>query len=286
MKFLFSTGSLRDYGIARIFELAAQAGFDGIEVMVNRYWDSRDPNYLKRLMELYHLPILALHTPFDTHIKNWCHGKTEAIQKTVRLAEEIGALVVVHHLPSKIKMTKLEIDTPIGKHKVGFPLPMPDRDPHTRWLMDEDGYVAFQATTHVALCIENMPSKRFLGRAINWARWNVHNEATADDITRFSAITMDTTHLATWNLDPTDIYMRWRPRVKHIHLSNFNGREHTRPEDGVLRLDRLLQQLKHDKYTGTITMELRPEALDAGREDAHVLSRMMTSLQHCREWAG
>ena len=40
-----STGSLYTYGIARVFELAAEAGFDAIEVLADQRWDSRQPDY-------------------------------------------------------------------------------------------------------------------------------------------------------------------------------------------------------------------------------------------------
>ena len=43
MRFLFSTGSLYRYGTARCFEFAARAGFDGVEVMVDDRWDTRQP---------------------------------------------------------------------------------------------------------------------------------------------------------------------------------------------------------------------------------------------------
>ena len=36
-----STGSLYNYGVARVFELAAQTGYDGIEMLVDHRWDSR-----------------------------------------------------------------------------------------------------------------------------------------------------------------------------------------------------------------------------------------------------
>ncbi len=44
-----STGSLYTYGTARVFELAAEAGYDGIEILTDHRWDSRQPAYLRRL---------------------------------------------------------------------------------------------------------------------------------------------------------------------------------------------------------------------------------------------
>ena len=42
---VLSTGSLHNYSIKRIFALAAEIGFDGIEVIIGRKWDTRDPIY-------------------------------------------------------------------------------------------------------------------------------------------------------------------------------------------------------------------------------------------------
>jgi sugar phosphate isomerase/epimerase len=59
-----STGSLYTYGIARVFELAAEAGFDAIEVLADQRWDSRQPEYLRRLIQEFGLPVVAIHSPF------------------------------------------------------------------------------------------------------------------------------------------------------------------------------------------------------------------------------
>lgn len=39
-------------------------------------------------------------------------------------------------------------------------------------------------------------------------------------------LTLDTTRLGTWDLDPLAIYERLKERVVHVHLSNHNGQEH------------------------------------------------------------
>jgi sugar phosphate isomerase/epimerase len=73
--------------------------------------------------------------------------------------------------------------------------------------------------------------------------------------------------------------------VRHIHLSNFDGREHRRPEDGELRLDLLLGQLAADGYRGAVSLELAPDALGAGAADERVLALLANSLGRCRQWA-
>jgi hypothetical protein len=144
---------------------------------------------------------------------------------------------------------------------------------------------ALQQSTDVLLCVENLPAQKVFGRRINIIKWNAHSRATIGDITRFPHITMDTTHLATWGMDPTEIFIRWGKRVKHIHLSNFNGREHRRPEDGRLQLDRFLGRLTEAGYNHSVSLELHPDALSAGSDDSHVIGLLTASLERCRQWA-
>ena len=66
-----STGSLHTYGTARVAWMAAEAGFDGLEIMVDDRWDTRDPAYLLQTARNVGLPILSLHAPFRSGIQGW-----------------------------------------------------------------------------------------------------------------------------------------------------------------------------------------------------------------------
>ena len=108
---------------------------------------------------------------------------------------------------------------------------------------------------------------------------------TADAMLRFQHIAMDTTHLGTWGLDPTEMYNRWKPKVRHVHLSNFDGREHRQPENGRLDLKRLIHCMSADGYKGFIVLETGPDTLKAHKGDTYVLRRMKSSLNIVRSWA-
>lgn len=274
MQFIFSTGSLYNYSLGRCFELAAQAGFDGVEVMIDYRWDTRQADYLQRLMAQYQQPIVALHSPFTPNVPGWPLDEPGRIRESVKLAEAVGAKVVVHHLPPRLGWLWVQV----GARR--FPLPGLDRRQakvYYNWLLEE--YLSFQAGTPVILCIENMPTRRWLGR-----RWNGHYWNSVTEIVRFPAVTMDTTHLGTWGIDPVEVYPQLQTQVRHVHLSNFNGREHRRPEDGFLSLDRLLGYMAASSYEGAISLELHPDALEAGSPDAKVVELLRTSLSHCQSW--
>lgn len=274
MNFLFSTGSLYTYSIARCFELAAAAGFDGIELMVDDRWDARQPAHLHKLIDRFDLPVLAVHSPFSRP-PGWPADEPGKIHFSVRLAENLGAPVVVHHLPVRVGYAFLVSQ---GRR---FILPLPGIDVeggYQSWLAD--GYERLQASTSVRLCIENMPARRVWGR-----RWNAYHWNTLPELGRFSHLTMDTTHLATWGHDPLEAYARWNSRIGHVHLSNFDGREHRLPEAGVLALDQLLARMAGDGYRGAISLELHPDSAGAGLDDDAIVARLARALAHCRSWA-
>lgn len=275
MELLFSTGSIYTYSIARCFDLAARAGFDGIELMVDHRWDTRQPEFIRRLSDHYGLPVTAVHAPF-TGVPGWEPGHPALIRQSVELAQALGARVVIHHLPVRIGYVVVMQ----GSKRFFLPVPgVNDERDYRRWL--DDDYGALQQATDVTLCIENMPARRFLGRRVNAHTWN-----TPDEITRFPTLTMDTTHLGTWGLDPLTVYRHWGDKVRHVHLSNFDGQEHRLPQQGELRLAELLRALVADDYAGAVTLELHPDAVDAGRPDAHIVALLRTSLDICRRWAG
>jgi sugar phosphate isomerase/epimerase len=275
MRFLFSTGSLWSYSIERCFLLAAQAGYDGIELVVDHRWESRQASYIKDLIEQHELPVLAIHSPFMPNVPGWPEDQPSRILNSVKLAEQLGSQVVVHHLPSRIGFALLQFP---GR-RVFIPTPTNPESGYRRWI--EKKYPEVQSGTDVKLCIENMPAYRRFGRRWSFSHWN-----TVAELSRFAHLTIDTTHLGTWGLDPVEIYSQLSDRVAHIHLSNFDGREHQRPDNGHLALDRLLKRITADRYDGFVTLELYPEALHAGEPDEVVLSQLRSCLDFCHHWTG
>jgi sugar phosphate isomerase/epimerase len=273
MQFLFSTGSLWSYSIERCFDLALQAGYDGLELLIDARWESRQIEYLLGLVQHYGLPIHAVHSPFIPNTPGWPLDPPGRLRKSIELAQELESSVVVHHLPARFGA--LWVQSPGRLFYV--PVPRKHEAGYRRWL--ESDYADFREKIQVKLCIENMPAFRKFGRRWNFWHWN-----TPDQICRFESITLDTTHLGTWGLDPIAVYEQLDGRVTHIHLINFDGREHLRPESGNLQLDRFMKRVSADGYIGAITLELHPEALDAGEADQVIVGNMARSLQICRRW--
>src|SRR5687767_4796855 len=94
-RILFSTVSLHVLYTSHCFELAAEAGFDGIEIMCDDRWGTRDPGYLRALSAATGLPVLVVHTPFTPNVPGWDqpHSQLCRIENSLRLAERLGAEV-------------------------------------------------------------------------------------------------------------------------------------------------------------------------------------------------
>src|SRR5262245_24770008 len=99
---ILSTGSLFNFDVDTAMALASEAGFDGIELMVDWRRETYQPEHLQKLMDRYQLPILAIHSPFAKMVMpDWPADPVESIQRAVRLAETVGAKTVVVHPPGR-----------------------------------------------------------------------------------------------------------------------------------------------------------------------------------------
>ena len=264
MRFALSTGSLYTYGLDRVFALAAEADFDGIEVLIDPRFDTRQPVYLRRLMERYSLPIVSVHAPFHPwRLAAWPQTQPESIAATAELARAVGAGVVIIHLPR-----------------------LREGD-YARWLR-HDLRAWQRARPNPVVAVENMPLK--------WVCWwpiaplELWWMNRLEEWRAFPHLTLDTTHLGTKGLDPLMAYERVRERVVHMHLSNARRegrrvREHLRLEDGFLPLDALISRLAQDGYAGIATVELHPEALEAEDEEK-ARFHLRQQIAFCRQHGG
>jgi sugar phosphate isomerase/epimerase len=269
-----STGSLYTYGIARAFELAARAGFDAVEVLVDHRWDSRQPAYLSRLCQEFNLPVVAIHSPFVPNVPGWPGDPLGRLRESASLARELGTRVIVAHLPLRIRAVKVEF---FGSPRAPLLLPilLPHQRDYRRFLLND--LDQFESAEGVWVAVENMPARRFLGR-----RLDIHSLNNQEALAGLPHLTLDTTHLGTWDLDILTVYEQLKDRIVHVHLSNFDGNEHRVPEDGRLPLGPLVQRLVRDGYQGAISLEANPESLEA-EDEAQVLAHMSAAVTYCRD---
>lgn len=253
---LLSTGTLRYYELNRVFYIAAELGFDGIELIVDDRWDTCDPVYLKRLIDRYNLPIPSIHSPFGfIETPAWGSEPAVRMEKSIALAEELGAEAVIIHLPFFMESR------------------------YARWVYEE--IPGLQEGTRVRLAVENMPhAYKILGRLgvilgtgsiygvdsrKGFNRFLVHISKICfprsdwETLLGFRYLVLDTTHLATGGIDPVEAYEKMKSRLALIHLSNFDGREHQPLGRGRMDMKRFLRHISADGYTGPLVLEYMPE---------------------------
>lgn len=273
---LFSTGSLHLRETSECFRWAAEAGFDGIEVMIDQRYSTRDPIFLNRLSEKFNIPIYAVHNSFFYNLSDWPDGSDAIamIKKTVELAQQVHAKVVVVHLP--LKVGSCIVSAP-GKVRRGMHFPNPDKALY-HWIK-EGGFAEYQESIDIKLCVENMPKRSIPLLVKDLVYWNSMEEWSQVH----EYLTLDTTHWGTWNKQPVDAIKMAGKRVRHIHLSNFNGKEHQMPENGHLDLGAVLDYVNTSPNEISVTFESHPGALDYRDEDK-ILNNLRKVVAFCQRY--
>ncbi len=213
------------------FPLFARAGFSGVEVMVTKDPDTRDPARLRELAERWDLPITAIHAPFLLMTRSvWGSDPIGKIDRAIELAGDLEGdpLVVVH---------------PPYRWQGGY----------RRWLIERLPEVAAQ--TGVRVAVENMFPIRMRGRSLG----RFHAVHTLEELEGFPHVVLDTSHAAVAGFDPSVVLERLGPRLSHVHLSNNAGRgwdSHLPLDRGVLPLEAFVEHLAASGYTGDISLEI------------------------------
>jgi sugar phosphate isomerase/epimerase len=251
-----STACLYGFPLRYTLRLAAECGFDGIELVMAPEIRLRGATGVLRLCREYGLDILAVHVALlpPGPLKNG----PKALLRATRMALELTAPSVVFHTPFADWATKRA----------------------QRWLEALDGCQRMVDGTATRLALENVgvyggeESEDVLGPIpilCSFARlYDLH-------------LTLDTCHVGNGPLGLMETYAQMRPRLVNIHLSDYRqiadvaasgahnrrwpfGRhdvyaEHQLPGEGDLPLREFLARLRQDGYDGTVNLEVGPVAL-------------------------
>jgi len=252
---IFSTGSLYPFGLDRSYGWAAEAGYDGVEIMMDERWDTVQDAYLNHLAEKHGIPILALHTPL--HEGAWRLSPEETLVRSARLAVKIEAPLVVVHPP------------PPGR-------------PLARWAA---GTLERARGEGVRIAVENMPRG---GAKYPFSIRRDRSCHRPEHLFDIGDITLDTSHVAASGLDLIEAYDKLAGQLRHVHLSDSDltgGDQHRLPGKGKLPLAEFLAALERDDYPGAVSLELKPWPL--GTPDPEViLKRMRGAVESTREGLG
>ncbi len=273
---ILSTGSLYNLDIGTIMATAADVGFAGIELVIDWRWETHRLQHLERLIERHDLPILAIHSPFiNVAIQGWPQDPIKRIKQSVSLAEDLGARTVVVHPPERWIRFQAMVVAPQWDQKISLPLPFGRLGSHGQWLRE---YLPdYQKKISAKVAVENMPCRPF-----GPIKLEPHHFYTPTHLSQFQYLTLDTTHVGTRSANLLKFYNQLKSKIIHIHLSNYNGREHRLLDDGYLPLHQLLNQLQQDQFVGMISLELN--TIDLQSDDlAKLAHNLRQNLEFCQQ---
>lgn len=234
MKLILSAGSLFTLPMEKVFTLARQTGFEGLEVIINHDFQYRNGVELIRHLQAIH-PVYSLHAPFF-FIEGW-GDKIEQVLKTAALAEETGIPLINFHPPMWMGL------------EVRF----------WRWFKNIKDFQAEVGNNRVLITIENMPSTGpFKTNPYVLSQTGAMIEFLRD---HNLFLTFDTAHMGTSKANFLhDFHLCYDSgQMRNIHFSDYgHGREHLLPGRGILPLTRFLNHLRETHFDQTLTLELSP----------------------------
>lgn len=267
MEIILSTGSLYKYSLAETFQIAESAGFDGIELLIERNNCNVSTDYIKGLSNKYNVPVLSLHSPFMS-CDGW-GGFWDSIWRSMVLAMGLAVSNVNFHPPTSFFPRHI-LNDELTSYIKAFKEELKDSD--------------------MILTIENLPTIKmirntFINRLFPGIMNNMYK------IVEFSRaneilVTFDTTHVGTTGVNLLEAYSVFKDRIANIHLSDYDGRsQHLLPGTGYLPLKKLLNQIKEDEYNGLITLETCPEAMEY-KEKSSALNNAKSGFKYIRDALG
>ncbi len=246
---LLSTSAVYPEPTAATFDLAAQLGYDGVEVMVWTDAVSQDIGALRGLSEHYGLAVRAVHAPCLLVTQRvWSSDPWERLRRSAGMATALGADTVILHPPFFWQR----------EYARGFADGL-DR------LTDEHPKLRF--------AVENMYPVRMAGR--QFVPYAPHWDPTT---VGYQHYTLDISHCAASASDPLAMADRMGSGLAHLHLGDGTGTgpdEHLVPGRGTQPCDTMLNRLATAGFTGAVTVEVTTRKASGRDERREMLAESL-----------
>jgi len=246
-----SSSSVYPESTAVAFELAADLGYDGIEVMVGTDAMSQDLATLQALTDHYQVPILSIHAPCLLITQRvWGIDPWGKLERAREVAESLGASTVVVHPPFRWQR----------EYSKSF----------------EDGIARMEEVTDVRFAVENMYPWRAGPSSLGAYApdWDIRNQD-------YRHATVDLSHTAVSRTDPREMVADLADRVAHVHLADGTDSardEHLIPGRGDQPVAEVLQALARSGLRGSVIAEVSTRS--AGNREERV-----ADLRETRDFA-
>lgn len=242
-----STASVYPQSCEDTFRYAAELGYDGVEVMVTTDPVTQDAAAIAELSTRFGIPVTSIHAPclLITQFV-WGTDPVEKLRRSVRMADDLGAGVVVVHPPFRWQ----------GRYAEGF-----------LDLVEE-----LSSAGGAQVSVENMyewwvPGRRMTAYAPGW------------DPRQFDTphVTLDVSHCAASQVECTDMASDLAGRLRHVHLTDGTGSakdEHLVPGHGNQPVAAMVTSLGAAGFDGDIVLELNTRRVNARHRRSHLAESM------------
>jgi sugar phosphate isomerase/epimerase len=226
-----STASVWPQTAATAFALAADLGYDGVEVMVWADPLSQDVPALGRRARRTGVPVLAVHAPCLLITQRvWSPDPEVRLRRSVEAAQELGAPTVVVHPPFRWQR----------RYADGF----------------ADLVAELEDASGVAVAVENMfPVRRGLGaRSVEMSAFRPSIDPTDVGHRHY---TLDLSHASAAHVDALALADRMGAGLTHVHLADGSGLpkdEHLVPGRGDQPCAELIESLAARGFTGQVVL--------------------------------
>jgi len=243
-----STASVYPEPVAAGFELAAELGYDAVELMVWGDRVSQDVAAIGKLAERHGVPVIAVHAPcLAVTQRVWGADPILRIRRSVAAAVRLGAATVVLHPPFRWQR----------QYAAQF----------------ADEVARAGEVAGVALAVENMfPVVRGRVRTVPYEPGFDPTEVG------HRHYTLDLSHTATAGTDALALLERMGAGLAHVHLADGTGGprdEHLVPGRGSQPCAEVLQRLVDTGYSGAVVAEISTRRCRTRYERAELLAHSL-----------
>lgn len=228
-----STASVWPEPASAAFELAAELGYDGVELMVWADPMSQDVHAIERLSAVHDVPVLSVHAPCLLITQRvWSADPEVRLRRSVVAAGVLGAKTVVVHPPFRWQR----------KYADNFPALVRD----------------MAEASQVDIAVENMFPLRPFGAKRDVRVSGFRPSPDPTDI-GFRNYTLDLSHTAAAHMDAMSLAKRMGSGLTHIHLADGTGApkdEHLVPGRGNQPCAELCGHLVETGFLGSVVLEV------------------------------
>ena len=242
--YLLSTSSLAGYWLHRIFSLAKQAEFDGIDMSIDfDTYDSYDAVYIDSLITSTDLPVVSITAPERRLNKKQC-------DQILSLADDLGVQVVNLHPPHRLDREK-------------------------DWFGEYLQVVA-KKYPNIVINIINAPPKTWLYII---SEYGDARPETIKKITEHTALSIENVDPES-GVDLMKTLILLGSTMWLVYLSDKDdSKVGLFPGEGTMPLESLLIKLQDIGYSGHFALTVDPRSLLAGSPDATVITCMLRSRE-------